>query len=716
MAFLQLNVFVAPAESVKLYHSGRHKYFKTCKPAQRGLVRHTIDLLHGILLLLVLSVGAVTAFRSFNLPPILGYLLVGALTGEYALGWLKANADFAFMGEVGVVFLLFAIGLEFSLKQFLSMRNTILGLGGMQVLFSTLGGLAILSYFDVPWKGALVAAGALAMSSTAIVVKQLTDQAEMRARHGQLALGVLLFQDIAVVPFLVIIPILSGANAETKTALEIGLNVFAAAILFVSMLMVGHYTLRPLFHYISRAQSTELFNITVLLVALTAAWITESLGLSLALGAFLAGMLLSETEYKHQIEIEIRPFRDILMGIFFITVGAKLNVAVLPELWRPILLLVLGLTVGKSLLVAFLTRYFAADDGTSLRTGLVLAQGGEFGFALLSLALSNHLLTANESQAALASIIISMALSPVIIRYNEILTKKLLGDTYLNQRSKDAHDVSSAIQEVEGHVIICGYRRMGQSLARLLDTQGVPYIALDLDPAIVQEAWEAGDKVYFADGTRPEILLAAGLDRARMVIITVIDMEVAKRTTEAARQARADIPILVRTRDDRYMELLENLGSTCVLPENLEATVMVAERMLQQLGMTPDELLPVIENIRSDGYKSLRSYYHGDKAKSTKDTGEAFLRTFILQDKDYANGKAIGELNMMRFGISVKTLRRGDIRGDHPDMSTRLQAGDKLVLEGKVDRFREVENLLRSGGKAAKNNPSMLKEAEDNPH
>jgi CPA2 family monovalent cation:H+ antiporter-2 len=679
-------------------------------------VEHTINLLHSILLLLVLSVGAVTAFRTFNLPPILGYLLVGALTGDYALGWLKENEQFAFMGEVGVVFLLFAIGLEFSLKQFMAMRNTILGLGGMQVLFSTLAGLGILFYFGVPWKGALIASGALAMSSTAIVVKQLTDQAEMRAKHGQLALGVLLFQDIAVVPFLVIIPILSGADAETKTALEVILNVVAAAILFVTMLVVGHYTLRPLFHYISRAQSTELFNITVLLVALTAAWITESLGLSLALGAFLAGMLLSETEYKHQIEIEIRPFRDILMGIFFITVGAKLNVAVLPELWQPILLLVLGLTVGKSLLVAFLTRYFSADDGTSLRTGLVLAQGGEFGFALLSLALSNHLLSANESQAALASIIISMALSPVIIRYNEPLTRKLLGESYLRQRSKDAHDVSTAIPEVEGHVIICGYRRMGQSLARLLDTQGTPYIALDLDPAIVKEAWEAGEHVYFADGTRPEILLAAGLARARMVIITVIDMEVAKRTTEAARSARADIPILVRTRDDRYMEALGDLGSTCVLPENLEATVMVAERMLQQLGTSPDELSSVIEGIRSNGYKSLRSYYHGDKVKSAKDVGETFLRTFTLQEQDYANGKALGELNMQRFGISVKTLRRGEIRGDHPDLSVYLQAGDKLVLEGKVDRFREVENLLRNGGKAAKNAAPAFNEIEDKPH
>lgn len=663
---------------------------------------HSVDLLHNILLLLVLSVGAVAAFRTFNLPPILGYLLVGTLTGEYALGWLQGNASFAFMGEVGVVFLLFAIGLEFSVKQFMAMRHTILGLGGMQVVLSTLSGVVILMYFQMSWQGALVAAGAMAMSSTAIVVKQLTDQAEMRAKHGQMALGILLFQDIAVVPFLVIIPILSGGNAETQSVAEISLDVLAAALLFATMMVVGHYTLRPLFHYISRAQSTELFNITVLLVALTAAWITESLGLSLALGAFLAGMLLSETEYKHQVESEIRPFRDILMGIFFIMVGAKLNVAAVPNLWQPIALLVLGLTLGKSILVAGLARYFVKNTSTAIRTGLVIGQGGEFGFALLALALSNKLLTADTTQAVLAAIILSMAISPIIIRYNDVLAKTVLGKSYQRHRMKDTHEVSHATQELDGHVLIFGYRRMGQNLGRLLESQGIPHAALDLDPIIVQQAWEAGEKVYFADATRPEILLAAGLERARMVIITVIDMEVAKRIIEAVRQTRADIPILVRTRDDHSMESLEALGATSVLPETLEATVMVAENMLEQLGMSPDELVSVIEDIRRDGYKSLRSYYHGDKAKTARATGEAFLLTFTLQENDFANGKTIGELGLERYGVSIKSLRRGEIRGDHPDASMSLLAGDKLVLEGKADNFRQAENLLHNGTKGSK--------------
>jgi CPA2 family monovalent cation:H+ antiporter-2 len=673
-----------------------------------AFLEHTTNLLHSILLLLVLSVGAVTAFRTLRLPPILGYLLVGVLTGPNTLDFIQETEDFAFMGEVGVVFLLFAIGLEFSLKQFMAMRTTIIGLGGLQVVISTFGGWVVLYYFGASWQSALVAGGAMAMSSTAIVVKQLTDQGEMRAKHGQMALGILLFQDLAVVPFLIILPLLAGKAALDNNLSELLLNASTAIGVFAVMLMIGHYTLRPLFHYISRAESIELFNLTVLLVALTSAWVTQSLGLSLALGAFLAGMLLSETEYKHQIESEIRPFRDILMGIFFITVGTKLNLKVLPELWQPVLLLVTGLTIGKALLIAGLTRLFTGNGLVAWRTGLVLAQGGEFGFALLALALGNGLMHPNESQAALAAIVISMAISPLMIRYNEGISRILLPKKAV-QAHMEAAQISSTEPEAKDHVILCGYRRMGQNLAHFLKEQGVPYIALDLDPVIVQATWEAGDPVYFADARRPEILMAAGLQSARMVVITVVEIDIAKRIIEAVRLKNPLIPILVRTRDDRYIEELEKLGATNVLPETLEATVMITHRMLEQLGLSPNEVFQVIEKIRGDGYRSLRSYYHGEQGKSRKTHHENFLHTFTLQADDYAINKTIAELDLNRFNASIKALRRGEIRGEHPSAEMSLQEGDTLVLEGsKAECFKEVENILRTGGKGAKNNPAPL--------
>ncbi|TXH70746.1 MAG: potassium transporter Kef [Thiothrix sp.] len=656
-------------------------------------MEHSTNLLQGILLLLVMSVASVAAFRTFKLPPILGYLLVGALSSENALGWLPENSSIEFMAEVGVVFLLFAIGLEFSVSQFMAMRRTVLGLGGLQMLFSTLIGFILLNYLNVSWQGAVVAAGAMALSSTAIVVKQLTDQGEMHERHGQLALGILLFQDIAVVPFIIAIPLLSTNTAADPDFIVMALNAFGNILVLALMLVTAHYVLRPLFQKVAHAQSVELFNITVLLVALTSAWITQSLGMSLALGAFLAGMLLSETEYKHQIETEIRPFRDILMGLFFITVGAKLNLAVLPDLWLSILWLLLGMVVFKAILIGALVRLFGDNKGVAVRTGLVLAQGGEFGFALLSLALSYGLLTADEVQADLAAIVISMAIAPLIIRSNDKVTRKLLSDSYLRQRYKDAHAFRQEVKEIENHVIICGYRRVGQGLARLLEEQGVPYLGLELDSKIVTEAWEAGESVYYADASRTEILMAAGIQRARLVVITIVDAEIAKQITEAARKKNKNIPIVVRARDDTYLEAFIQLGATEVLPESLEASVMVAQRVLEKLDLPNEEIEQVVGRIRIEGYKQLKSFFHGSPQKATSKS-ETFLHSIVLLETDKAIGKRIADLNLESMGITLKALKRGDIRGDQPSPDMILQVDDTLIIEGKEDRFKEIEKKI----------------------
>ncbi|WP_020395264.1 cation:proton antiporter [Thiolinea disciformis] len=672
-----------------------------------------INLLQGILLLLVMSVTAVILFRSFKLPPILGYLLVGALTSSNALGWLPENHSIDFMAEVGVVFLLFAIGLEFSFKQFLAMRNTILGLGSLQMLVSTLTGFLLLKFFNISWQGAVIAAGAMALSSTAIVVKQLTDQGELQARHGQLALGVLLFQDIAVVPFLIAIPLLSGNSGEDMNLLVMLLQGLVSILGLMLTVWLSNYLLRPLFKYIAETESVELFNITVLLVALTSAWITEALGLSLALGAFVAGMFLSETEYKHQIESEIRPFRDILMGLFFIIVGSKIDLAVIPQLWWPILLLVLSMTIVKATLIAGLTRLFTGELASSTRTGLVLAQGGEFGFALLALALSNQLLDESEVQAALAAVVISMALAPFIIRYNDKLTRKLVGAQYLKQRYKEAHTFSLEVKEIENHVIICGYRRVGQVLARLLQEQNIPYIGLELDPSIVSAAWDAGDKVYYADATRPEILIAAGLYRARMVVVTVVDPEIAKRITEAARKKQKSVPILVRIREEQAMQPLMDAGATEVLPEAIAASVMVTRRVLESLDLPNNEITEVVDRLRADGYRSLKSFFHGQEFNAPRRRTETFLHTVTIQEKDKAVGLMISDLRLEELNIRLKSLRRGDIRGDNPEPNMLIKAGDILVLERTTNQFQDIEKRLH--GDAKEKDSSAEKSAKIQP-
>lgn len=658
----------------------------------------TTDILDSIIKLLILSVGAVAAFRTFSLPPILGYLLVGAVTGQYALNIIEDNEYLDLMGEVGVVFLLFAIGLEFSIKQLIDMKGTVLGLGGLQVTITTLAVAGPLYYFGLEWQGAVIAGGAAAMSSTAIVIKQLNEQNEMRTRHGKMSLGILLFQDIAVVPFLVVIPLLAGESANHQNP-DFWLHFFKGASIFVLMLIIGHFSLRHIFHLVAKSNSMELFNITVLLIALTAAWVTESVGLSLALGAFLAGMMLSETEYKHQIEAEIRPFRDILMGIFFITVGTRLNFATLPEIWLDVLQLVIILVFGKALIIAVLTRLFAADNTVSFRTGLVLGQGGEFGFALLTLALGSHLLSAENAQSILAAIVISMVISPFLIKFNGKISRLFFRDTSLKERYQEAHRFSIAVKEVENHVILCGYGRIGQNLGRFLRDQGIEYLALELDAKIIKKAWERGDKIYYGDATHGEILIAAGLYRARLVVVATTDAKSSKIITELARKKNPDVPILVRTEDDTHMEELLSLGATDVVPETLEATMIVAQRTLEALDVDPDEVYQVIDTVRQDGYTTLKNYFHGEKTEiKLEDHDSHELHTVILREEDYATNKKISDLYLARFSANIISLRRGRFHGDNPANTTELKRGDALIIKAPANKHEEIEQYLRHYG------------------
>ncbi|MGH8502721.1 MAG: cation:proton antiporter, partial [Gammaproteobacteria bacterium] len=378
--------------------------------------------LQDAIMLLALSVLAVALLRRFHLPPIVGYLSVGVVAGPPVLGWLQESAATRSLGEIGVIFLLFTLGLELPLNQLKNMRGALLGLGGAQVLIGTLSGTAIAWALGIPVEGALIMGGALAMSSTAIATRQLMDQLELQQRHGQLALAVLLFQDFAAVPFIVVIPILA---TDGPLAAPLLLALVQAVAAFAIMLTLGRWGLRPLLREIAASRAAELFTLTTLLIALTAAWITHLLGLSLALGAFLAGMLLAETEFRHQIDSDIRPFRDVLLGLFFVTVGMQLDLARLAPAWGWVLLLLAGIVLGKGVLIALLTRMAGYGPEVAARTGMVLAQGGEFGIALVTLAVGAGLVSAGDTQPVLAALILSMALAPVVVRHNARLARLL---------------------------------------------------------------------------------------------------------------------------------------------------------------------------------------------------------------------------------------------------------------------------------------------------
>lgn len=554
-----------------------------------------------VLLLLAVVVIAVAVCRRAGLPPVLGYLFAGMALGPHALGWLHESEPIRLLGELGVAFLLFAIGLEFSLPQLWAMRRTLFGLGSAQVLMGTASGGLIAWWLGISWQASIVVGGALAMSSTAIVVKQMTDQLELQTPHGRLALGILLFQDLAAVPFLVMIPILA-VGALDAVGVSLLLALVKAVVAFAVMLAVGRWALRPLFHEVSSARSPELFTLTVLLVSLLAAWLTSLLGLSLVLGAFLAGMMLSETEYRHQIEADIRPFRDILLGLFFVTVGMQLDLLLLPPLWAWIILLILGLVLGKGLLIMVLTRLSGISTIVSIRTGVVLAHGGEFGLALLSLALGTGLLRVSESQPILAAIVVSMILAPLLIRHSEQIVLRWRRRAPLADAQVD--EIASELAETLGHVLICGYGRVGQSIAACLKAEQIEFVALDRNPQRIKQAWEDGDRVFFGDAGQLALLLAAGLERARALVIVVDEIDSAARILRCVDALSLHLPVLVRTHDAADLMSLSRYRNFELIADTLEASLALSARLLALLEVPAEDIEQRIETSREQIYRA----------------------------------------------------------------------------------------------------------------
>ncbi len=649
-----------------------------------------------ILILLGVAVVLLAVFRYVRLPQILAYLAAGVIVGPYGLGWIPDVSGTRTLAEFGLVFLMFTIGLEFSLPKLVAMKSTVFGLGGAQVLISCLAFGFIAWGLGVPAAGAIVIGGMLAMSSTAIVMKLLIEQLEQNSRHGRHAFGVLLFQDLVVVPFLILIPALAGDGGPVWVTL--GSALLKSALVLVAILSVGRWLLRPLFHEIASARLREYFMLSVLLLTLAGAWITQSAGLSLALGAFLAGMMLGETEYRHQVEADILPFRDILLGLFFVTVGMQLDTAFLAEHWLWILAAVAGLLVFKTILITALGRLFRMEPGVALRTGLVLSQGGEFGFALLLLATEYRLLDPPAAQFVLATVVLSMMAAPVVVRYNGRLAKRLVPG-YMRARDTNLDVIRAEASRENRHVIVCGFGRSGQNLAWLLEQENIPSLALDLDPVRVRDARDAGKSVVYGDCARRDVLEAAGLHRAAALVISFHDTTAALRILEITRHVRPDMPVIVRTMDDAELERLKSAGATEVVPESLEGSLMMGSHLLMLLGVPVSRIVRHVRDVRRDRYRMLRGFFHGEDMFEEKETHayQERLHSITLPPKARAVGKPLAELHLEEIGVNVSAVRRGGIRGPEPGPETRLAAGDVVVLYGAPEALDEAEKVLLEG-------------------
>jgi len=660
---------------------------------------HTTDPLLQVLILLAASVVVVAAVRKLALPAILGYLTVGMVLGPHALALAADNDETQLLADFGVVFLVFTLGLEFSLPRLVAMRGEVLGIGGAQVTLTTaLVAVVASSLFGVAPPVAVVIGGAVAMSSTAIIVTQLKDQSENNRTHGRLAVAICLFQDLAFSLLLALESSLSSHRQAAAGPRQIGTAILIAGMSLGLVLAAGRWLLRPLFLLIASVRSAELFSLAVLLAVLASAWATHAVGLSLALGAFLAGMMLAETEFKQQIEATIRAYRDVLLGLFFITVGMLLDITLLLRHFLLVTSVLAGMLVLKTLIIAVVTKPSTRSWFKSFRTGLVASQGGEFGFALLTLLLRDDLLDPGIVEPLLAATALSIVFSPFLIRHNRRITRALLGT---HPPTSAASRETQATLAVAGrdHVVICGFGRVGQNIARVLEQTGFEYIALEIDAYRIRVGRQAGDPIIYGDAGQTAVLQNVGIERASCVVITFASPPVSLRIVRAVRTLRGDVPILVRTQDDTRLEELLSAGATEVVPETLEASLMLLSHLLLLLKVPVSRVVRTVNDIRSHRYSMLRQFFPAERALVPDET-RAFreeLHSVVLPPHAWAVGRTIADLLARGSAASVSAVRRDGILGRDPANETVLKEGDVVVVCGTPEAVEHAEALLLMG-------------------
>jgi CPA2 family monovalent cation:H+ antiporter-2 len=651
-----------------------------------------------VLILLAAAVFAVSVVRRMGLPATLAYLAVGLTLGPRAFAVVSESETTRLLGELGVAFLLFTLGLEFSLPRMVAMRREVFGLGSAQVVATT-GVFAFIAWLlGLDWLTAIVVGGAIAMSSTAILLQQLTERAELNRTHGRLAFSMLLFQDLAFVPLLALASGLAAGKGHFDPR-ESGLAVIGGALSVVVVLAAGRWLMRPLFHEIAHSRLRELFTLAVLLVVLASAWISNMSGLSLALGAFLSGMMLAETEYRHQIEAAIRPFRDILLGMFFISVGMLLDVHLLVGGLGLVSTILVGMYVLKAAVAALVTRPFATTRFKALRTGIVISIGGEFGVALCTIGLQSRVIPAPLGEPLLVALVLSMVLSPFVLNNNKRIARFLLREKGPPGTAIEREDAATSEIAHREHVILCGFGRVGQNIGRVLESQGFEYIAVDLDPARIRAARQAGDPVLYGDSSDEEMLAKAGLDHASAVVISFSDPRTSIGILHSIRRLRPQVPVLVRTQDDARLKELQDAGATDVVPETFEASLMLVSHVLMLLHVPVTRVVRAIGEIRNNRYAVLRNIVpRGDPRPfdESLDHREE-LRSVVIPPGAWAVGRTLHDVRSRGMEVTFTGVRRQGILGREPAGDTVLRDGDIVVIYGQPEDLARAESVLLAG-------------------
>ncbi|WP_420807486.1 cation:proton antiporter [Alteromonas flava] len=647
---------------------------------------------------MVIAVTLIWLLKRIGLPPILSYLIAGLIAGPNGIALFTHPEQMHLLAEIGIVFLLFSLGLEFSLPKLIAMRHMVFGVGIGQVGLTTLACSLIAIGLGLELNAAIVVGGMIALSSTAIVIKQVAEMGILHNQRTQLAISVLLFQDLAVVPFLIAIPLMSE-SAEGGFAIAMSFALLKGIVVVFILMSVGKWGLPRLFREIAQVRTDELFVLTTIVVALLAAGLTYWFGLSMALGAFLAGMMLSESQYRYQLEADIRPFRDMLMGLFFVTVGMQLNLNYLLAQWYWILLATAGMLVLKVLLMQLASWFFKVASRDSWAAAIKLCQMGEFSFVLATLAVSHQVISSELASFLVSVGILSMAVTPFLIEKSMAVAMRL-SQRNLVSALNTSGDINAITAGVANHVIIIGFGRVGQSSARMLKLEGIKYIAVDFDPIRVQESRAAGEPVIFGDATQKDILNSAGLAHAKLVLITFDQPDKAKKLIAVTKQLQPDVTTIVRTRKDKQLSMLYDAGATQVVPELQEGSLMLISQLLHYSGVPMSRILKRVRAERKGRYDHMHGFYPGETTEinpATQDKLE-FLHPVIVAPDAYANGKTLAELDLSRIRVTLKGLRREQTEYEKPDANTVVQAGDVLIVAGKPRRVERAERFILEGG------------------
>jgi CPA2 family monovalent cation:H+ antiporter-2 len=648
-----------------------------------------------ILAILTSAVLIVWLFRRLHLPAILAYLVAGMLVGEHGLAFAQDHVDYDHFAELGIVFLLFTLGLEFSVPKLIAMRHLVLAVGSLQVAISMIIFTIIAMFLGQDFTTSLVIGGILALSSTAIVIRQLSETGAMKRKSGQISVAVLLFQDVAVVPLLIIIPMLAQ-ESESSMILALLFALVKGVFVVGLLLLTGKWLLPRLFNLVAQVRTDELFVLTTLLVTLVASALTQFFGLSMALGAFLAGMMLGESQYKHQLEADIRPYRDILLGLFFVTVGMKLDIAIL--LSSP--LLILQLSASFMIIKIVVIKLLAVKAGESVKdawaSGIMLGQMGEFGFVLIALASQVNILSPDIVSLLLGAGVLSMAITPYMIDKS-----RSIGLWLSREKKVDADELNKVLDNTDltNHVIICGFGRIGQTVSRFLKQESIDFVAIDIDPLRTKKAQEAGENVLFGSSRQTELLLAAQLSKAQLVVIAFGQDKQSIDAIQKVRSMSPDVPILVRTRNDDQLDNLQAAGANQVVPESLEGSLMLVSHVLSLTGVPFSRIMRRVQTERKNHYNHLHGFFQGedtDMSAQARDHIE-FANAITLTNNSFATGQSIKALKLIAKRVVIISIRRDEIEMEQPGEEIVLQSQDTLVLRGKPRRVERAERYLQEG-------------------